>query len=113
MNASTLIKDARNRAGISQSELATRSGTQQPAIARWESGRCDPSTRTTAKLLRACGYELNTELRPIDVQARQQIRTQLSLTAEQRVEQMLRAIEFIQATRRGLKNAKTESGGVG
>ena len=43
--ACALIK-ARTRAGLTQAELATRMKTTQSAIARLESGRTPPSTRT-------------------------------------------------------------------
>ncbi len=38
--------DARNRAGLTQQELARRMGTAQPMVARLESGRTRPSMRT-------------------------------------------------------------------
>ena len=95
MNAATLIKDARTRAGLTQSELAERVGTKQPAIARWESGRADPATGMTDRLLRACGYELSTELQPFDFERDAQIRAQLELTPAERIEQLLNAVKFI------------------
>ena len=36
---------ARNRAGLTQSELARKMGTTQPVVARMESGRVQPSSR--------------------------------------------------------------------
>lgn len=37
---------ARNRAGLTQMELAQKMGTTQPVVARMESGRIRPSLRT-------------------------------------------------------------------
>lgn len=50
--ASAVI-DVRNRAGLSQKELARKMGTTQPVVARLESGRVRPSMRTLQRLARA------------------------------------------------------------
>ncbi len=55
--ASQLI-DVRAKANLSQAELAERMGTSQSAIARMESGRSMPSTRTLEKLAAATGTKL-------------------------------------------------------
>jgi len=49
---------ARAHAGLTQSELASRMGTSQSAIARLESGRAKPSMATLAKLAEATGTRL-------------------------------------------------------
>jgi ribosome-binding protein aMBF1 (putative translation factor) len=43
------VAKARLRAGLSQTQLAKRMKTTQSAIARLESGRAKPSTRTLAR----------------------------------------------------------------
>lgn len=63
--ASQLI-GARARAGLTQEELAQRMGTSQSAIARLESGRSRPSTRTLEKLAAATGSKLRIVLEPGD-----------------------------------------------
>ncbi|MGH8585945.1 MAG: helix-turn-helix domain-containing protein [Gammaproteobacteria bacterium] len=50
--------EARSRAGLTQDELAKRMGTTQPVVARLESGRIRPSTRTLERLARATGSRL-------------------------------------------------------
>ncbi len=52
---SNLITEARLYAGISQAELARRIGTQQPSIARAESGELEPSMRFLEKIAEAVG----------------------------------------------------------
>ncbi len=52
------IIEARSRAGLSQQELAARMGTTQPVVARLESGRSRPSTRTLERIARATGSRL-------------------------------------------------------
>ncbi|WDI30033.1 helix-turn-helix transcriptional regulator [Hyphococcus flavus] len=44
------IRQARKTKGMSQSDLASRVGVSQPAIANWESGIHDPRRLTLAKL---------------------------------------------------------------
>ncbi len=55
--ARTLI-EARTRAGLSQAQLAKRMKTTQSVIARMESGRVRPSTKTLEKVARATGTRL-------------------------------------------------------
>ena len=55
--AETLI-EARMRAGMTQDELADRIHTTQSAIARLESGRASPSTRTLKRIAEATGSRL-------------------------------------------------------
>lgn len=55
--ASAVI-DARNRAGLTQQELARKMGTTQPVVARLESGRTRPSMRTLERLADATGSRL-------------------------------------------------------
>ena len=55
--ASALI-GARARADLTQEELARRMGTTQAAIARLESGRIRPTTRTLERYAKATGTRL-------------------------------------------------------
>jgi transcriptional regulator with XRE-family HTH domain len=61
--ASALI-DARNRAGLTQTELARKMGTTQPVVARLESGRSRPSMRTLERLAKATGSRLQITFMP-------------------------------------------------
>src|SRR6266851_5558299 len=56
--ASTVI-EVRNRAGLTQEELARKMGTTQPVVARLESGRGRPSMRTLERLAEATGSRLH------------------------------------------------------
>ena len=55
MRFAKLLRDARSSAGLSQTTLASRAKTSQPAIARYESGVATPSLATLDRILRACG----------------------------------------------------------
>ncbi len=50
--------EARTRAGLTQAQLARRMKTTQSVVARLESGRVRPSTRTLEKVARATGTRL-------------------------------------------------------
>ena len=61
--ARTLI-EARTRARLTQQELATRMATTQSVVARLESGRVHPSTRTLERVARATGTRLRISFDP-------------------------------------------------
>ena len=52
------VMDVRNRAGLTQQQLARKMGTTQPVVARLESGRSRPSMRTLERLADATGSRL-------------------------------------------------------
>ena len=58
------VIDARNRAGLTQKELAKKMGTTQPVVARLESGRVRPSMRTLERLAEATGSRLLISFEP-------------------------------------------------
>lgn len=58
------VIDVRNRAGLTQEELARKMGTTQPAVARLESGRIHPSMRTLERLAEATGSRLLIRFEP-------------------------------------------------
>jgi len=60
--------DARAHAGLSQKELARRMKTTQAVIARLESGRVKPSTRTLERLAKATGMKLKISFEPADAE---------------------------------------------
>ena len=62
--AGSVLRDARLRARLSQSELARRAGVAQSVISAYESDRRDPGLRTLMKLIAATGHHLELELRP-------------------------------------------------
>jgi ribosome-binding protein aMBF1 (putative translation factor) len=55
---------ARSRAGLTQAELAEKMGTTQPAVARMESGRIQPSLQTLHRLAQATRSRLMIRFEP-------------------------------------------------
>lgn len=56
--------EARAKAGLTHDELARRMETSQSAIARMESGRVKPSTRTLERFAKATGTRLGFSFEP-------------------------------------------------
>ena len=62
LNSATLISEVRERAGLTQAQMAKRAGTSQAAVARYETGVSNPSTATLQRLTRAAGFEVHVQL---------------------------------------------------
>jgi ribosome-binding protein aMBF1 (putative translation factor) len=62
--ASAMIA-ARARAGLTQAQLAKRMKTTQAVVARLESGRVKPSTRTLERFAKATGMVVRISFEPI------------------------------------------------
>jgi uncharacterized protein len=63
-SSGTMIREARRRARLSQTDLARRAGVTQPVISAYESDRREPGLRTLVKLIEATGHLLAFELIP-------------------------------------------------
>jgi transcriptional regulator with XRE-family HTH domain len=59
MRGADLLKEARRRSGLTQQQLAARMRRKQSTIARWETGRQEPSFSAVVEAVRACGLELD------------------------------------------------------
>ncbi|MEO7746573.1 MAG: helix-turn-helix domain-containing protein [Actinomycetota bacterium] len=61
-----LLREARSRAGLSQSDLARRAGVPQSVVSEYESGRRQPALPTLSRLIAATGHELTLGLERTD-----------------------------------------------
>ena len=93
MRSASLIREARLRAGLTQSELAERTGRDRSVIARWEQAVVAPSVETLLELVRACGFDLPLELLPYDESRQDRLNKNLLLSPERRVRRLLTAVE--------------------
>jgi transcriptional regulator with XRE-family HTH domain len=107
MRGGTLVREARRRAGLTQTELAERTRTTQPAIARLESGATEPSFRRVSQSVLACGLELVPVLREVDDSDWSVASANLLLTPQQRVDNHQRAIRFVLAGREAIRRARS------
>lgn len=63
LSAGALLRTARERAGLSQAELAARAGVTQSVISVYESGHRQPALSTLAALVEASGSRLDIRVR--------------------------------------------------
>jgi transcriptional regulator with XRE-family HTH domain len=85
VNAARLLNMARRRAGLSQRELARKTGVPQSSISRIEGGLISPTVATLERLIQACGMVLEVADRPgEDDVDRTLIRERLKLTPAER-----------------------------
>jgi transcriptional regulator with XRE-family HTH domain len=62
VKAGQIIREARLRAGLTQTELAQRLGRERAQVARWEIGRQEPSFENLQAVVEACGFSLRVEI---------------------------------------------------
>jgi transcriptional regulator with XRE-family HTH domain len=80
------------RAGLSQVQLAERSGKDRAQIARWERDVVTPSLETLRELLQACGFDLDLQLvlyQPPEASQDARLREEMSRTPQERLQAML------------------------
>jgi transcriptional regulator with XRE-family HTH domain len=86
MEVGSVLRRAREAAGLTQRAVAEISGIAQPAIARIESGAVTPRVDTLERLLAACGRRLVVEGRLGQGVDRTVIRRLLDLSPRERIE---------------------------
>ena len=101
MNVSSVIQKTRQRAGLTQADLAQRVRTTQSAISRLENGRVRPSLETIERLAKACGATLELRLRTPEAPTAE-FESNLSLTPAGRLDQLIRAVQFVVEGRRAM-----------
>lgn len=93
MRAAELIREARLRAGLTQYELAERSGRERSVIARWEQGAVSPSFDNLLEVIRACGLDLPLVLVPRESFQEERLEKNLHLTPERRAQRYLAKLD--------------------
>lgn len=66
----TLIREARERAGLAEVDLARAARTSPGAIPKYEAGEVVPRLETARRCIEACGFELRIELVHVSPQRR-------------------------------------------
>ncbi|MGH2806275.1 MAG: helix-turn-helix domain-containing protein [Actinomycetota bacterium] len=89
MQGGVIIRRARHRAGLTQSELASRLSTSQSLVARWEGGIVEPPFETVVRAVRACGLDFSFDLYTYDKAHDMLIDANLQLAPHERLEKMV------------------------
>jgi transcriptional regulator with XRE-family HTH domain len=84
VDAASMLREARLRAGLTQRRLAQLANVPQPAISRIERRHVSPRLDTLDELLRAAGFGLDVVERPGRGVDRTLIRDRLRLSVAQR-----------------------------
>ena len=79
MHSHDVVRIARERAGLTQEQLAVRSGRPRETIARWETGAQEPSLAALGQIVDACELELVLHMAQRDTSLRDRVREQLAL----------------------------------
>jgi transcriptional regulator with XRE-family HTH domain len=89
-----LIKEARLRAALTQSELGARLGKAQSVIARWERNEVSPSLETLRDVVRACGLGLTFFMSRFDDSNFAIIDDNLRMTPAERFANLMARVRF-------------------
>jgi transcriptional regulator with XRE-family HTH domain len=109
MSGSEIVKMVRLRAGLTQAEVASRCGTTQSAIARIERGGSEPSVTRVESIARACGFDVNVSITPIDANEEETFRRNLLLSPQERMQRVVNAGRFILAGRSAMASASASA----
>ena len=105
MDPAELVRHCRLQAGLTQQQLAIRTGTTKTAISRLERGHLSPSVETLERLLLCMGYALKIEAVPVSARTETaQLDAVADLTPTQRLDHALAS----QASLAGLVGAARE-----
>jgi hypothetical protein len=94
MVSGDLIREARLRAGLTQTELGKMIGKPQSVVARWERGEVKPSLETVREVVRGCGLELTFSLSKFDDSNVTVIDEHLRMTPPQRFADLMTRVRF-------------------
>jgi transcriptional regulator with XRE-family HTH domain len=65
VDVGTLLRAARERAALTQGDLASAAGTSRSAVTAYERGHMSPTVRTLDRLLAGCGLQARVTLEPL------------------------------------------------
>ena len=90
-----IIREARLKARLTQTELAERLGRDRAQVARWETGGQEPSFENLRTVVEACGFTLRIEIaeRTDDPALDAALEASLLQAPHQRVQGLLRRLD--------------------
>jgi len=99
MDAGQFVREARTRAGVTQRLLAGRAGVSQSLVARIEAGSVDPPFARLLQLVRACGFDLDIHVVPLDEDSWTLVERSAKASPDERLDRMLEGVDLLEAGR--------------
>jgi transcriptional regulator with XRE-family HTH domain len=95
VTSAQIIREARLKAELTQTELAARLGRDRAQLARWETGGQEPSFENLQAVVEACGFVLKLEIaeREEDPHLDAEINRSLIQAPQQRVQALLKGLD--------------------
>jgi transcriptional regulator with XRE-family HTH domain len=100
MPISSVVREARRRAGLTQAQLAALAGVPKSTVGRIESGARVPSTEMVERLVRAAGLEVSVSLSEPDPGTDTMFERTLRRSPAQRLADATRVARFVLRGRR-------------
>ena len=94
MDSGQFLRESRRRAGLTQQQVADRAAVSQSLIARIEQDRVAPSLERLLSLVRACGFDLEVHVVPLDEDAWSMVEQGARLTPDERLDRALAAVRL-------------------
>ena len=105
-----LIREARERAGLTRAELARRAGVAASTVGRIEAGTRVPSTDLAERLVRAAGFEVRVALGDPDPATDALFERTLRRTPAERLADATRTAGFVLRGRRTMTHGSNGRG---
>jgi transcriptional regulator with XRE-family HTH domain len=106
MRGNHLVREMRRRAGLTQAELAERTGTTQSAIARLERGQGRPTLERLSTLARACDLDIHVHLVDADDHDWTLVDRSAASHPDTRVAGLKNLVRFAEAGRAAMADAR-------
>jgi len=94
VDSGQLLRETRRRAGLTQQQVADRAAVSQSLVARIEKGRVAPSFERLLALVRACGFDLEIHVVPLDEDAWSMVEQSARRTPDERLDRALAAVQL-------------------
>ena len=105
MSITSLVREARRRAGLTQAQLAERAGVPQSTVGRIESGARVPSTELVERLVEAAGWNVSVSLSEPDPGTDSMFERTLRRSPAERLSDATRVARFVLRGRREIAAA--------
>src|SRR3954454_6997505 len=94
MTAAQIIREARLKADLTQTQLAERLGRERAQVARWEVGGQEPSFENVVAVVEACGFVLDFQIaeRDEDPDLDAELTTSVLQAPQQRVQALIKRV---------------------